>query len=95
MDSAFAYSVCWYFLGHFLLANLFKLLAAAAASSLWKAEPDRVVFGFSSIQRPRGVMFFSIVTQGLAFEFYFLLVSQASDAIISIARYDKRKRLLP
>ena len=83
----------WVFisLNFFLLANLFKLLPGAAASSLWKGEPDRVALGFGSIQQPRGVMFFSIVTQGLAFEFYFLLVSLASEVIISRARYDKRK----
>lgn len=76
----------------FCFAHLFKLLPGAAASSLWKGElPDRVALGLGSIQQPRGVMFFSTVTQGLAFEFYFLLVLRASEAIISIARYDKRK----
>lgn len=50
---------------------------------------------FGSIQQPHEVMFFSIVTQELAFVFYFLLVSQASQAIILIARYGKWKWLLP
>ena len=79
------------FVGHFVLGNLFKLLLGTAAISLWKREPDGVTLGFGSMRQSHGVMFFSIVTQELAFAFYFLLVSQASEAILSRPRYGKRK----